>query len=326
MYDTIIGGRELIPQAAKLIRDGEVVAFPTETVYGLGANALNKQAINKIFEAKNRPKDNPFIVHVVDLEKADEVAVVTPEAEALFKVFAPGPITIVLKKRDNIPYEATAHLDTVGIRMPSHPLCREFLKECNLPIAAPSANASKRISPTRACYVYDDMKGRIPMIIDGGECDVGIESTVITLATEIPTILRPGIITAEKLAKYLPAVKTHKGEVVTAPAPGMKYKHYAPIVPTYLFDDREKAVAFFRRMLSEGKNTAVIVRSGTEKFYPIPVISVGIDGVEIAHNIFDCLRICEKKYDAILIEEFSDEGEEGAVMNRIMKSCEGIKL
>jgi len=326
MFDTILGGRELIPQAAELIKKGEVVAFPTETVYGLGGNALNIEAINKIYEAKNRPKDNPFIVHVTDLEKADEVAYVTPEAEKLFSRFAPGPITIVLKKRDCIPYEVTADLDTVGIRMPSHPVCREFLAACGLPIAAPSANASKRISPTRASYVLDDMQGRIPMIIDGGECDVGIESTVISLVTEIPTILRPGIITAETLAKYLPAVRTHKGEVKVAPAPGMKYKHYAPVVPTYLFENVETAVNYYANETKNGKKTAVIVRSGTEGKYPFPVLQVGIDGVEIAHNIFDFLRICEKKYDSILIEKFSDTGEEGAVMNRIFKSCEGKNL
>ncbi len=324
MYDTIMGGEELIERGAELIRQGEVVAFPTETVYGLGGNALDKNAINKIYEAKNRPKDNPFIVHVTDLEQADRAAVMTKEAEGLFNVFAPGPITIVLQKRDCIPYEATAGLDTVGIRMPSHPLCRKFLAACKVPVAAPSANASKRISPTRAEYVYDDMKGRIPMIIDGGECEVGIESTVITLATEIPTILRPGIITAEKLTNYLPAVKTHKGEVLVAPAPGMKYKHYAPVVPCYLFDDKDKVKNFYRQGIAEGKKTAVIVRSGTEREYgDVPVLPVGYNGVEIAHNIFDFLRICEKTYDAILIEKFSDEGEEGAVMNRIYKSCEG---
>lgn len=327
MYDTIIGGRELIPQAAELIKKGEIVGFPTETVYGLGGNAFDKNAIDKIYEAKNRPKDNPFIVHVTDLEKADEVAVVSPEAEALFRVFAPGPITIVLPKRERVPYEVTANLDTVGIRMPSHPVCREFLEACGLPVAAPSANLSKRISPTRASYVFDDMNGRIPLIIDGGECEVGIESTVITLATEIPTILRPGIITAERLSEYLPAVKTHKGEVLVAPAPGMKYKHYAPTVPTYLFDSAEKAVNFYGEMLKIGKKTAVLVRTGTESQYKdIPVIPVGSDGVEIAHNIFDKLRVCEKQYDAILIEKFSDEGEEGAVMNRIYKSCEGKVL
>lgn len=322
MYETIIGGEESIAWGAELIRRGEVVAFPTETVYGLGGNALDKNAINKIYEAKNRPKDNPFIVHVTDVEKADEVAEVTPEAEALFNIFAPGPITIVLKKRDCIPYEATAGLDTVGIRMPSHALCRKFLEECRVPVAAPSANASKRVSPTLASYVYDDMKGKIPLIIDGGPCEVGIESTVITLATEIPTILRPGIITAEKLSAYLPAVRTHNGEVLVAPAPGMKYKHYAPTVPCYLFDSREKAISFYEKEFAQGKKCAVIVRSGAQG-YPFPVIEAGYNGVEIAHNIFNLLRECEKLYDAIVIEKFSSDGEEGAVMNRIYKSCEG---
>ncbi len=321
MYDTKIGGRELIEEGAELIRRGEVVAFPTETVYGLGGNALDVNAIKKIFAAKNRPTDNPFIVHVPDVRGAKEVAIVTEEAERLFSIFSPGPITIVLLKKDCIPYEATAGLDTVGVRIPSHPICREFLTACGVPIVAPSANASKRISPTRAEYVYDDMQGRIPMIIDGGDCEVGIESTVISLATEIPTILRPGIITAEELSKYLDRVKTHTGEVLVAPAPGMKYKHYAPIVPTYLFDGVEKAEEYVKNNVD--KKTAVVVRSGTADRYSVPVIEVGASGEEIAHNIFNLLRQCEREYDAILIEKFSDGGVEGAVMNRIYKSCEG---
>lgn len=321
--NTKIGGYELIGEAAELIRKGEIVAFPTETVYGLGGNALDKNAIEKIYIAKNRPKDNPFIVHVTDVEQADKVAVVTDDAVKLFDKFAPGPITVVLRKRDCIPYEATAGLDTVGVRMPSHPMCREFLRACRLPVAAPSANVSKRVSPTRAEYVYEDMNGRIPLILDGGECQVGIESTVISLCADVPTILRPGIITAEKLIEFLPAVKTHTGEVKTASAPGMKYKHYAPTVPCYMFDGTAAANKYYDIELADGKAPVILAKGDISRFGGRKAISMGRDGAEIAHSVFALLRECEKKYGFILIEKLSDTGEEGSVMNRIIKSCEG---
>lgn len=321
--ETIIGGRELIPRAAELIKNGDIVAFPTETVYGLGGDALNESAIERIYEAKNRPKDNPFIVHVADVEQADRVAYVTEEAAKVFAEFAPGPITVVLKKRDCVPYAATAGLDTVGVRIPSHPMCREFLLACGLPVAAPSANVSKRVSPTRAEYVYDDMKGRIKLILDGGACDVGIESTVLSLAGEVPTILRPGIITAEALIKFLPAVKIHTGEVKIAQAPGMKYKHYAPAVPCFMFEEAAVAAAYADQWTSEGLKTVILCKGGTERFGGRNAISLGSDGREIARNVFAYLRMCEKKYDRILIEKLSDREEEGAVMNRILKSCDG---
>ena len=321
--NTIIGGYEYIDEAAELIKSGEIVAFPTETVYGLGGNALDKSAIEKIYIAKNRPKDNPFIVHVTDIEQADKVAFISDDAKKIFEQFAPGPITVVLPKRDCIPYEATAGLDTVGIRMPSHPMCREFLRACGLPIAAPSANVSKRVSPTRAEYVYEDMNGRIPLILDGGECQVGIESTVLSLCTDVPTILRPGIITAEKLIEFLPAVKTHTGEVKVAPAPGMKYKHYAPAVPCYMFDGTVVANKFYDEEKAKGHNPVILAKGDIKRFGLRDAISLGKDGVEIAHSVFFSLRECEKKYRVILIEKLSDTGEEGSVMNRIIKSCEG---
>lgn len=324
MYETKVGGIEYLSLAGELIRRGELVAFPTETVYGLGGNALSISAIEKIYVAKNRPKDNPFIVHVTSVEEADKVAYVTKEAEKLFTLFSPGPITVVMKKRDCIPYAATAGLDTVGVRIPSHPVCREFLRECRVPVAAPSANLSKKVSPTKASHVFEDMNGRIPLILDGGDSEVGIESTVISVATEIPTVLRPGIITVERLSQVFKEVKTHTGEIKTAPAPGMKYAHYCPNVPCYMFDCINKAVDFYDKRARDGKEIVILSKTEPEKFGQREVIRMGANGVEIAANVFRLLRDCEKKYDVILIEKLSDENEEGSVMNRISKSCGGI--
>ena len=321
MYDTKIGGYERIEEAANLIKNDEIVAFPTETVYGLGGNALSDAAIAKIYEAKNRPKDNPFIVHVTTLEQADRVAYVTDDAKALFEKFAPGPITIVLRKKDCVPYSATAGLDTVGIRMPSHPMARAFIDACGLPIAAPSANLSKRVSPTRAKFVYDDMAGRIPLILDGGDCEVGIESTVLSLAGDRPVVLRPGIVTVEKLAEILPDVTTYRGEVKVAPSPGMKYTHYAPKSLCYGFATDEAVKKYVEE--NEEKKIVVLCKGDPNRFFPTPAVSLGKDGTEIAHNVFSALRENEEKFDVILLQMLSDAGEEGAVMNRIVKSCGG---
>ena len=321
MYDTKIGGYERIEEAANLIKNDEIVAFPTETVYGLGGNALSDAAIAKIYEAKNRPKDNPFIVHVTTLEQADRVAYVTDDAKALFEKFAPGPITIVLRKKDCVPYSATAGLDTVGIRMPSHPMARAFIDACGLPIAAPSANLSKRVSPTRAKFVYDDMAGRIPLILDGGDCEVGIESTVLSLAGDRPVVLRPGIVTVEKLAEILPDVTTYRGEVKVAPSPGMKYTHYAPKSLCYGFATDEAVKKYVEE--NEDKKIVVLCKGDPNRFFPTPAVSLGKDGTEIAHNVFSALRENEEKFDVILLQMLSDAGEEGAVMNRIVKSCGG---
>ena len=317
MYDTKMGGYEYIPLAAELIKKDEIVAFPTETVYGLGGNALSETAIERIYEAKNRPKDNPFIVHVTSIEQADRVSYVTKEAELLFEKFAPGPITIVLKKRDCVPYAATAGLDTVGIRMPSHPMARAFIDACGVPIAAPSANLSKRVSPTQAKYVYDDMNGRIPLILDGGECEVGIESTVLSLCGEIPTVLRPGIVTVEKLTAFLPAVKTFSGEVKV----GMKYTHYAPKSLCYGFATDRAAKEYVEK--NADKRVVILCKGDADRFLPAKAVSLGQSGTEIAHTVFSALRENEEKYDVILLQMLDTSGEEGAVMNRILKSCGG---
>ncbi|MGN0768797.1 MAG: L-threonylcarbamoyladenylate synthase [Christensenellales bacterium] len=323
---TKIGKEEIIEECAELIKRGEIVAFPTETVYGLGGDAFNEAAVKKIYEAKNRPSDNPFIVHVPDVGRVEDAAYLTPEAERIFEAFAPGPITIVLKKKEKIPYCVTAGLDTVGIRIPEHPMARKFLTACGTPIAAPSANLSKRVSPTTAERVYEDMNGRIPAILDGGACRVGIESTVLSLVGE-PTILRPGAITAEMLAPYLPSVKTHTGKVIVAPAPGMKYAHYCPSVPCELFSSVEAAVKEFAKRKEEGLNPVVLALEKTcsaLREAGAECVSLGKNTEEYAHNIFEAMRKCEKKYGFILAEALQGDGLEASVMNRILKSSRGI--
>ena len=235
IYDTLFvssSDDEGLAKCAEAIRNGEVVGFPTETVYGLGADALNENAVRRIFEAKGRPGDNPLIVHIWDKSQIDElVSEVTPAAKALMDAFMPGPITVIMRKSDKVPSAVTAGLDTVGIRMPSHPLCNRFLKLAGCPVAAPSANLSGSPSPTTALHVRNDMDGYVFGIIDGGECQVGLESTVVDATGEVPVILRPGAVTSAMIDE---ALKTHteyagalgKGQVPSSP--GMKYRHYAP--------------------------------------------------------------------------------------------------
>ncbi len=320
--NTILGGREIIPACAKWIREGEIVGFPTETVYGLGANALDEEAVKKIYFAKGRPSDNPLIVHVPDVENARKVAYVSPLAEKLFSVFSPGPITLVLPKKECVPDIVTAGLDTVGVRIPSHPVAREFLQECNLPIAAPSANLSKRVSPTTADAVYEDLNGKIPAVIDGGACSVGIESTVLSLEGE-PVILRPGGITEEMLRPYLPTVYIHHGEVKKAASPGMKYTHYAPIVPCVLYKSVRGATDMLYRWKEEGKNPVVLTKRRNVPFWEekgYPYMDLGESGEAYAAHIFRYLRICEKIYSAILVEYPDGEGIEVSVLDRVIRS------
>ena len=235
IFDTKFVGpsdEEGLKEAALALREGQVVGFPTETVYGLGANAFDPAAVRKIFEAKGRPGDNPLIVHIWDKSQIqDLVSEVTPAAQALIDTFMPGPITVIMRKSDKIPSEVTAGLDTVGIRMPSHSLCRRFLKEAGCPVAAPSANLSGSPSPTTALHVMNDMDGFIHSVIDGGESEVGLESTVVDATGEVPVILRPGAITSAMIDDALKTHSEYAGSLKpgqTPSSPGMKYRHYAP--------------------------------------------------------------------------------------------------
>jgi len=320
MYETKILGAEGILAAADIIRNGGLVAFPTETVYGLGADAFNVDAVKKIFEVKGRPSDNPFILHVPSLADVEQVAFLTEDAKKIFTAFSPGPITVLLKKKPTVPSEVTANLDTVGVRIPSHKLALEFLRACKTPIAAPSANKSKRVSPTQAVHVYEDLNGLIPLILDGGACGVGIESTVLSLVYE-PTVLRPGAVTIERLKEILPNVKSHSGKVESTPAsPGMKYKHYSPTVPCAVFYDVSKA----KEEYAKHANAVVFaLDSGLTDFKGMNAVSLGANGEQAANRIFALFREYEKKADFILIEALEEKDVGAAVMNRLKKSADG---
>ena len=237
--------------AAKLLKEGQVVGSPTETVYGLGADALNESAVRAIFAAKERPADNPLIVHVAEFQDLEPLCHINDMARKLNDAFWPGPLTMILPKKDIVPTVVTANLDSVAIRMPAHPVAQQIIRLSGCPIAAPSANRSGRPSPTQAQHVYEDMDGRIPLIIDGGESDVGVESTVVSLTGDTAVVLRPGGITPEMIAAVLgtcevaDSVMRPLREGEEAPSPGMKHKHYAPKAPMTLYaGEKEKVAAY----------------------------------------------------------------------------------
>lgn len=327
MRTLIMQGEEALRRGAELIREGEVVAFPTETVYGLGANALDEVAVKKIFEAKGRPQDNPLIVHVSCVDEIyGLVEDVSDGAKKVIEAFMPGPITVIMKKKDIIPSSVTAGLQNVGIRMPKNEIARAFISECGCPIAAPSANRSTRISPTTAKHVFEDMDGRIPLIIDGGDSDVGIESTIIDMTRETPTILRPGAITADMLATVLGEVKTFTGKVISvAPAPGMKYKHYAPKCDMVIATEHDKAAEEYRSKTAEGRNPVIICRSSAP-YQGMRVLALGESDEEVCRKIYAAMHTAEEIADYIICEDFSDNGIGGSVMNRLNKASGGKKI
>lgn len=323
-FDTLVAGAEALDCGAEIIRGGGLVAFPTETVYGLGADAFNAEAVESIFLAKGRPQDNPLIVHIPSLDWVGRVAAKVPDAALdLYEAFSPGPLTIVLPKIDRLPLVTTAGLQTVGIRIPNNKIARELIERAGTPIAAPSANRSGRVSPTRAVDVYEDMKGRIPLILDGGMTDVGIESTVVSLVGEVPVVLRPGAVTLEMIASVIGKVVNHRGKVVVAEAPGMKYRHYAPTVPCFGAATPADAAAF-----AASRTNCIIV--GASDFVAAAkakgaeaVVDIGDTPAKCMRNAFAALREAEKSYDCIVIEHF--DGREGyfALNNRLSKSYGG---
>ena len=330
--------KEDFSRAAKLIQSGELVAFPTETVYGLGGNALDCQASGKIYAAKGRPSDNPLIVHIADVEALTELAEdIRPEAYELAKRFWPGPLTMILKKRDIVPLQTTGGLNTVAIRMPSDEIARMLIRESGCFIAAPSANASGRPSPTKASHVYEDLKGRIELILDGGAVQIGLESTIVDLSEEIPLILRPGYITYDDLKEILPDIEYDKAVIskkmqpgVVAKAPGMKYRHYAPKGDLVIYEGAEHAVIKtinhqVEKALSEGKTAAVLATEETLARYPKGIaVSVGTRQEEatIAANLFDVLRGFDERNIECIFSESFETGKLGqAIMNRLLKAA-----
>lgn len=331
MQTKILDIEQGLQEAVDLIKKGEVVVFPTETVYGLGANAFDKQAVRKIFEAKGRPMDNPLIVHIADFEQIDKLAVgLTEQAKKVMHEFMPGAITVIVNKSDLIPDEVSAGLKTVGIRFPSHPVAQLFIKACGVPIAAPSANTSTKISPTTAEHVFEDMQGRVSLILQGGSCDVGIESTIVDMTTDVPTILRPGAITPEMLVKVLGEVKTFTGKIVVAKAPGMKYKHYAPACEMVVAENGEHAWQKYQECVDKGYNPVVIGRSDYIEALlskgNIEYIDLGKDDHSVMKNIYNAMHTAQDNYNYIICQDFGDKGVASSVMNRVNKASGGNRV
>lgn len=329
---------EIFAEAGEIIRSGGLVAFPTETVYGLGANGLDAEACANIYAAKGRPSDNPLILHVADRAMIDRAAVVTEMAERVLAAFAPGPVTVILPKRDVVPSRVTGGLATVGIRMPDNDVARALIRAAGVPIAAPSANRSGRPSPTTAAAVFADMDGKIPLILDGGPCRFGVESTIVDCTGERAEILRPGAVTREMLAEVL-------GELALPPvlredeaprAPGMKYVHYAPLAPlTLISASRKKKYEAFcaavREAAEKGKRPGVIVsRELAEELAPlVPARHIAAYGdaddiPAMAANLYESLRYFDDVDANVLFAETVEEAGLGvAVMNRLKKAAGG---
>lgn len=323
---------EQYKEAGAILKKGGLVGIPTETVYGLAANALDGAAVAKIFEAKGRPQDNPLIVHIADLSEIDDlVAYVPPVVYDLADAFWPGPLTIILEKSGIIPDEVTTGLNTVAIRMPSHPVARQIIKAAGVPLAAPSANTSGKPSPTTAAHVMHDMNGKIDAVVDGGPCEVGVESTVITLATRKPRLLRPGRITPDELEEVLgdeliidDAVLGKLKEGERAASPGMKYKHYSPSSDVFVV---KGPLDKFKVLVEKEANdkTAVLVFDGEEKEFDIMTLNFGAEDDDLAHaaKLFDALRTCDDEgIEKLFVRCPSDEGVGLAVMNRLLRAAE----
>lgn len=335
--------RKKMQEAAAFIREGELVAFPTETVYGLGADALRPEAAKKIYEAKGRPSDNPLIVHICKFEELERIAKEVPEqARKLAEAFWPGPLTMVVRKNEKVPYATTGGMDTVAVRMPNHPVALALIEESGCLIAAPSANTSGKPSPTEAAHVALDMEGRIPMIIDGGAVGIGIESTIIDLTESKPMILRPGYITKDMLEEVLGEEVLIDPGILAADttdpsltgqkpkAPGMRYKHYAPKADLVLVEGDTDKVAdkineLVREAQSVGKRVGVIATDETKALYQSDVVfSIGArdDEDAIAQHLYKILRdFDEQQVDAIYSESFATPRIGQAIMNRLLKAA-----
>lgn len=327
---------EKLEKAGKIIKNGGLVAFPTETVYGLGGDALNPDSSRKIYAAKGRPSDNPLIVHIAKLEDMDRIVdEVTENAVRVAEKFWPGPLTMILKKSDCVPFETTGGLDTVAIRMPVHKTAREFIEYAGGYVAAPSANLSGKPSPTCAKYVIQDMDGRIDMIIDGGDAGIGLESTIIDLSGEVPMLLRPGYITIEQLREVLGEVDIDRtimdGNCKDRPkAPGMRYRHYAPKGDLKIVTGSEELVINTINELSteamkNGKKVGIIVTDETlAKYKAQSVKSIGsrMDEDTIAHRLYTILReFDDEDVEVIYSESFDVSGIGQAIMNRLLKAA-----
>jgi len=327
--------KAVLAQAAYILANGGLVAFPTETVYGLGANGLDAQAVAGIFQAKGRPSDNPLILHIADdSDVLRLVAKVPANAKALMDRYWPGPLTLVMERKPVVPDRVTGGLDTVAVRLPDSVIARELIRLAQVPVAAPSANLSGRPSPTTAQAVMADMTGRIQAIIDGGPCTIGVESTVVDCTTPVPTLLRPGGITLEMLEETLGEIEIDPalGQADLIPrAPGMKYKHYAPSAPMILIDGAEDRIAAalaekIRQAVREGKKVGAVVSAETALRLPAQALCAVYgprgDAGQIAGNLYTALLSFDQTpVDVIYAEGISECGLGLAVMNRLRKAA-----
>lgn len=320
-----------IKTAAQILRNGGLVAFPTETVYGLGADASNESAVKKIFKAKGRPSDNPLIVHISTQEMLPEIVSNVPDcAKILMDAFMPGPITLIMNKNPRVGNAVTAGLNTVAVRFPSHDTARRLISEAGVPIAAPSANLSGKPSPTIARHVISDLNGRVDAIISGGECSAGVESTVVDCTGEHPVILRPGIITHDDIKEYIPKIQTDKN-VLTAlkegeapKCPGMKYRHYAPDAEVTVVEGEPiKVISAIKKLISEnsGKKIGVLSCTG-EKYEGAFTLHTGNGNAGYAHSLFTLLRRFDEEGVDIIFAEFCiNDKYSVSVKNRLYKSA-----
>ena len=334
MRDTI--NEDGIRRAGEILKRGGLVAFPTETVYGLGANALDEKASAKIYGAKGRPSDNPLIVHIADWEAIYKIAVDIPkEAKLLADAFWPGPLTMVLKKSDAVPLTTTGGLPTVAVRMPNHEIARALIRSGGGYVAAPSANTSGRPSPTKAEHVAEDMDGVIDMIIDGGDSHIGLESTIVDLTEGTPTILRPGYINQQMLEDVLGRVETDRAlisedENIRPKAPGMKYRHYAPKAELFIVEGeelnvREKMYRLIVENMAAGRKAGVIWTDESSSCYHGGIVkSIGsrADEITIAQHLYSILRDFDEMDVSVIYSESFDTPQMGqAIMNRLIKAA-----
>nr|WP_297572593.1 L-threonylcarbamoyladenylate synthase [uncultured Peptostreptococcus sp.] len=324
----------LIDVFAAMLADGKTVIFPTETVYGLGANALDEDAAAKIYQAKGRPSDNPLLVHVADKKDVyDLVENIDGRAKLLMEKFWPGPLTIVFKKKDIIPDRTSGGLDTVAIRMPSDPVARQLIRRAGVPIAAPSANISGRPSPTKPDHIIRDMDGRVDGILVGGPCNYGVESTIVDLSSGIAMVLRPGSVTLEMLKEVLgqveldPSLK-NKDDNIKAKAPGMKYKHYSPQAQVYIVkasdldDFAQKVDALCLENEKKKLKTGVMTRSSDGHAYQAIRFDLGESDADLAKNLFDVLiGLDRESVDIAYVPYFEEKGLGVAIMNRLKKAA-----
>ncbi len=331
---------EYIREASEILKKGGLVAFPTETVYGLGGDATDKEASRKIYAAKGRPSDNPLIVHISKFSQLEAISKDLPEnAKKLADAFWPGPLTMVVNKNEVVPYETTGGLDTVAVRMPNNPVALALINESGCMIAAPSANTSGRPSPTKASHVAQDLSGKIDAILDGGAVDIGLESTIVDLTEDIVTVLRPGYINMDMLSRVVGQVRMDPGIVFNdkgttsgakPKAPGMRYKHYAPKGDLTIVSGEEKTVIskineMTKEAISKGSRVGIIATSETADKYSdgqILVIGDRADEGSIAHNLYDILRqFDELEVDVIYSESFATPNMGQAIMNRLLKAA-----